>query len=197
MSNKPGRDGLHPNEQGSMVIANNLARAMGLPGRTAGLSRASADSWNEHSRKSRLKPGQPCIIRQEPFSREKGYSVQFPSAHTGKAHLELTLGDEAGSGKLLISPENISWGDKTLYCFPADSPTGKKRSRKGALRVVWHPGLEGNRPQGYYVWLDKQLIGQSLPAGEPVGAGCRIQAVGGSVALPAVMHADEAFAPEN
>ena len=30
MSNKPGRDGLHPNEQGSMVIANNLAEAMGI-----------------------------------------------------------------------------------------------------------------------------------------------------------------------
>ena len=197
MSNKPGRDGLHPNEQGSMIIANNLARAMGLPGRTAGLSRASADSWNEHSRKSRLKPGQPCIIRQEPFSREKGYSVQLPSAHTGKAHLELTLGDEAGSGKLLISPENISWGDKTLYCFPADSPTGKKRSRKGALRVVWHPGMEGNRPKGYYVWLDAQLIGQALPAGAPMGQGLSLKAVESSPSVNSLKYTEGAFAPES
>ncbi len=197
MSNKPGRDGLHPNEQGSMIIANNLARAMGLPGRTACLPRASADSWKSDSRKSGIKSGQWVNIRQKFFSRDKGYSVQLSSLHAGKAHLELTLGDEAGSGRLVITPETINWNDRVLYCFSSDSPTGTSLTRKGTLRVVWHPGLEGNRPQGYYVWLDKQLIGQALPAGEAAGAGCRIQAVGGSVALPAVMHADEAFAPEN
>lgn len=196
MSNRPGRDGLHPNEQGSLIIANNLARAMGLPGRTAGLPRAAADSWETYSRKSLLKPGQSHTVRKELFSREKGYSVQLASTQVRSGHLELTLGDDAGSGKLIITPEVISWDGRTLYCFADDSPTGKKLARRGALRVVWHPGEEYNRPQGYYVWLDDQLIGQALPAGARAEQGIRVQAVEGTLPLYAVMHTAGAYAPE-
>lgn len=195
MSNRPGRDGLHPNEQGSLMIANNLARAMGLPGRTAGLPRDASDEWEKYSRKTILKSGQSRTVRKEPFSCEKGYSVEL-SSQVREGSLEVTLGDEQGSGKLVITPETISWGDKTLYCFAAESPTGKKKVLRRALRVVRHPGMDGNRPQGYYVWLGDQLIGQAMPAGSPVENGIRIQAVGASLPLYTVKYTDGAYAPE-
>ncbi|MBR5890193.1 MAG: hypothetical protein IKY92_09150, partial [Akkermansia sp.] len=84
MSNKPGRDGLHPNEQGSMIIANNLAAAMGIPGRTAGLERAAATDWKKLEKKLRLR--EQSVVRKKPFSSERGYSVEL-SAYSGKGAL--------------------------------------------------------------------------------------------------------------
>jgi hypothetical protein len=63
------------------------------------------------------------------------------------------------------------------------------------LRVVWHPGLEGNRPQGYYVWVGDKLVGQALPAGAKAEQGLKISVKAGSVALSSVKYADTAAAP--
>jgi hypothetical protein len=63
------------------------------------------------------------------------------------------------------------------------------------LRVVWHPGLDGNRPQGYYVWVGDKLVGQALPAGEKAEQGLKISVKTGSVSLPAIKYTDSASAP--
>lgn len=42
MFNNPGSDGLHPNAQGDLLMAGNIARAMGYAGRTAGQERKDA-----------------------------------------------------------------------------------------------------------------------------------------------------------
>ena len=190
MSNKPGRDGLHPNEQGSMIIANNLAAAMGLSGRTAGLKRASySDAWSR--KKVALPMGAPCVAVKEPFSREKGYSVEVPVVMNGRSELEITLGDSAGSGTLLVTPELVSWAGRTLYCFPAD----EERARREMLRVCWHSGMDENRPQGYYVWLGERLIGQALPAGPPVEKGLLLQAHKRSIKVYTVKYTDGSYAP--
>ena len=42
MFNNPGSDGLHPNAQGDLLMAGNIARAMGYAGRTAGQERKAA-----------------------------------------------------------------------------------------------------------------------------------------------------------
>ena len=61
--------------------------------------------------------------------------------------------------------------------------------------MVWHPGLDGNRPQGYYVWIGDKLVGQALPAGEKAGQGLKISGKTGSVSLPAIKYTDSASAP--
>ncbi|MBR1981124.1 MAG: hypothetical protein IKA23_00035 [Akkermansia sp.] len=193
MSNRPGRDGLHPNEQGSLIIANNLASAMGLPGRTAGLPRASADGWQNKVEELQVRGN--VIIQEEPFSAEKGYSLEM-SANMGKGQLLICLSDENGSGTLTLSRHDICWGDKPLYCFAADSPTAKKRAAKGKLRIVRHPGMDGTRPQGYYVWLDDQLIGQALPAGQPSGNGLQLRSRESSPRVRGLRYTEGCFAPE-
>lgn len=42
MFNRPGSDGLHPNAQGDLIMAGNIARAMGYAGRSAGQVRKAA-----------------------------------------------------------------------------------------------------------------------------------------------------------
>ncbi len=192
MSNKPGRDGLHPNEQGSMVIANNLAEAMGIPGRTAGLERASAEAWQAAGKKGTIKGGASRVVQKDAFAREGGYSVELPILPRISA-LEISLGDEAGSGTLTVTKDNICWGDRPLYCFEMNHK--KKRTKPESLRVVWHPGLEGNRPQGYYVWVGDKLVGQALPADAQAGQGLKISVKAGHVSLSSVKYADTAAAP--
>ena len=175
MSNKPGRDGLHPNEQGSLIIAGNLACAMGIPGRTAGLERAASSEWQKVGRRSKA-------VKHEPlFDREKGYSVEMKfvikGGNKGKGGrvMELTVSDAQGSGTVRITPTSICWGDRPLYCAPsfAEPPS---------LRLVWHPGdAAQNKPQGYYLWLGDMLIGQGLPAGEPAKQGLKLE--GGAIWL--------------
>ena len=193
MSNKPGRDGLHPNEQGSMVIASNLADAMGIPGRTAGLERASSAAWQSAGRKGDIAGGKSRTVQKEIFTREDGYGVELPIRPLTSA-LEISLGDETGSGVLTVTKDNISWGGRTLYCFGLSSEA-KKTVKPVQLRVVWHPGLDGNRPQGYYVWVGDKLVGQALPAGTRAEQGLKISVKAGYVSLSSVKYADTAAAP--
>ena len=172
MSNRPGRDGLHPNEQGSLIIAGNLARAMGLPGRTAGLNRVMSKNW--------FRVGENKVqgsVSHEPlFNRDKGYSVELkfvckwnsrPKRSEAEA-VKFTVSDAQGSGTVSITSNTISWGDRPLYCAPS-------MSEPPALRLVWHPGdAAQNKPQGYYLWLGDMLIGQGLPAGAPAEHGVKV-----------------------
>lgn len=178
MSNRPGRDGLHPNEQGSLIIAGNLARAMGLPGRTAGLPRSGAADWLNLAKRARDVKSPYCIRHEPLFDREKGYSVELRFAikgvrkrsSLGSGEVELTVSDSLGSGTVRLSPTSISWGNRKLYCAPslAEVPP---------LRLAWHPGdTAQNKPQGYYLWLGDMLIGQGLPAGEPAEQGIKLEA---------------------
>ena len=172
MSNRPGRDGLHPNEQGSLIIAGNLARAMGLPGRTAGLSRAKSKNW--------FRVGENKVqgsVSHEPlFDQNKGYSVELKFCCKGHSRQKrsdgeavvFTVSDAQGSGTVSITSNTISWGDRPLYCAPS-------MSEPPALRLVWHPGdAAQNKPQGYYLWLGDMLIGQGLPAGAPAEYGVKV-----------------------
>lgn len=168
MSNKPGRDGLHPNAQGSLIIAGNLARAMGLAGRTAGLPRETDENRATPIKTPNvLKPGETLQRKVEGFSAEKGYSIVFRASYGNGAKngwrgtdeaLCLRAGDGTNGGTLRISESCILWGDTPLYC------TDCSRLNE-SLRLVWHPGSEADNVQrGYYVWLGDMLIGQGLPA---------------------------------
>lgn len=199
MSNRPGRDGLHPNEQGSLIIAGNLARAMELPGRTAGLPRAASTDWPNLLKHARALKTPWSITHAPLFDREKGYTVELRFAikgvrkrsSQGSGVVELTVSDSQGSGTLRITPTSICWGERKLYCAPtlAEGPP---------LRLAWHPGdAAQNKPQGYYLWRGDMLIGQGLPAGEPAEQGIRLEA--GKLRLFTLInlrHTTGSYAPE-
>ena len=180
MSNRPGRDGLHPNEQGSLIIAGNLAQAMGLPGRTAGLPRAASDAWQSLVKGRVIKNGK-TESHAPLFDRERGYSVELcfaikgvrKNSSKGSGAVELTVSDAQGSGTVRITPTSICWGDTPLYCARSFAECVKP------LRLVWHPGdAAQNKPQGYYLWLGDMLIGQGLAAGAPAEQGLKVQSQG-------------------
>lgn len=199
MSNRPGRDGLHPNEQGSLIVAGNLARAMELPGRTAGLPRASSTDWPNLLKQARALKTPWSITHTPLFDREKGYTVELRFAikgvrkrsSQGSGEVELTVSDSQGSGTLRITPTSICWGERKLYCAPslAEGPP---------LRLAWHPGdAAQNKPQGFYLWRGDMLIGQGLPAGEPAEQGIRLEA--GKLRLFTLItlrHTNGSYAPE-
>ena len=198
----PGRDGLHPGEQGSLIMGGHVARAMGVGGRTAGLPRASATQNKKFTgRKPIIVRDAPVTPKAEPFTSEDGYTVlcrpTFGNGEVGgwksaeEGCLSITVGDESRSGTLNISEAHIMWGDKVLYC--------RDNSQKGGepLRIAWnHGNAQDNIPQGYYVWLGDMLIGQGLPASaEKVPFGVQIKAKGGAASVRHLRYSDTSYAP--
>ncbi len=132
-------DGLHFSEQGNLLIAGNIARAMGLSGRTAGLERKGHKELNTEQK------GDGLTIDMSPNALGR-YGI-------GNGQLQ------AG---LEITPNLITWRSgevrKALYA-------GKQGISKKRVRVTWVKGdASKGIDQGYYVWLGNQLIGEALPS---------------------------------
>ena len=76
-----GNDGLHPSNQGSLIMAGNEARAMGIGGRTAGLHRSSAQvgkDWTTVTGSITLtEAGSSQTVADVAFTEENGYTVDF------------------------------------------------------------------------------------------------------------------------
>lgn len=160
-------DRLHPNDQGSLIMAGNLAQAMGIGGRTAGLVRMGADTWNTASDITVAAGSDAQIFAEGEFSALGGYTVDlsasFGDGETGgwlaaDQALSITLGDGTNSGTLNLSEGYISWGNEVLFCADTSALTEN-------IRISWHEGsTEDNVLKGYYVWLGDMLIGQGLDA---------------------------------
>ena len=200
-------DRLHPNEQGSLIMAGNLAQAMGIGGRTAGLERSDADIapsvWHSATvgTDGTVAAGSTLSVAENIFTQDLGYSVDFSAAFgngasdgwltASAASMTITVGDGINSGTLSLSEGYIMWGDKVLYCQNT-SDIGDN------LRVVWHNGnTEDNVLSGYYVWLGDMLIGQGLSASETASAlnGITISASGAAGSVTELAWANTAYAP--
>ncbi|MBR5523346.1 MAG: hypothetical protein IKV82_07770 [Akkermansia sp.] len=200
-------DGLHPNEQGSLIIAGNLAKAMGIGGRTAGLARSDKDSapsiWHSATvgTDGTVAAGKSLSVAENIFTQDGGYSVDFFASFGNgatdgwqtavDAGMNITIGDGINSGSLSLSEGYIMWGGKVLYCQDTSNFTDN-------LRVVWHNGnAEDNVLSGYYVWLGDMLIGQGLSANAAGSAlnGITVSASGAAGSVTDLSWANAAYAP--
>lgn len=193
-------DRLHPNDQGSLIMAGNLAQAMGIGGRTAGLERMGTEGW-QNATMPMVTSNSSTLFGENAFTMEDGYTVDVSAIFGDGATngwmsadnaLSIALGDGTNSGTLNLSEGYISWGDEVLFCRD-NSSTGTD----GSLRIAWHNGNEtDNVLKGYYVWLGDMLIGQGLAATSGEGLnGILISATGASGSVNSLSWTNTAYAP--
>lgn len=193
-------DGLHPTEQGALIIAGNLAQGMGIGGRTAGLERQGTSGWKSATVGTVRAGDGTILVGGNAFTMDNGYTVDF-SAVFGNGEtggwlsadnaLSISLGDGTNSGTLNLSEGYIMWGDDILFC------QDNSASGLDSLRVVWHNGnAADNVLKGYYVWLGDMLIGQGLSATEGQGLnGILFSASGADGSITNLTWTDTAYAP--
>ena len=197
-----GGDYLHPNEQGSLIIAGNLAQGMEIGGRTAGLERSSshAAGWTSLEPTISLAAGASQQLLSNVFTEDGGYTIDFGAVFGNGATggwldrnnaLSVSVGDGINTGTLKISEGYISWGDKLLFC------QDNSQAGNDPLRIAFHNGnVEQNVAAGYYVWLGDMLIGQGL--GSQTGNllnGVTVNSVGGTSTLTGFSWVNTAYAP--
>lgn len=160
------RDRLHPTVQGDLLIAAEVAKALGCPGRTVGLPRKSATEFAP----MRFRGGVFKSTNAMPLP-ERG-AATFTGAlrcrvGDGPAQgwnpepaLRVTLGNGENTGVLHVTESSILWGekkDKVLY-------TADMSALAEEIRVAYVAGnAEEGRTPGFYVWLGQDLIGEALP----------------------------------
>ncbi|MEG1260232.1 MAG: GDSL-type esterase/lipase family protein, partial [Akkermansia sp.] len=175
-------DGLHPNAQGALIIAGNMARAMGTGQRNAGLARKAASTyagkinmgsapsvtgtaWIKQTSGGKdsflVNSASPSYYQQSwsatpatGFSCE--LSLQMFAAGANNS-LTINLGSGTNNGQLNIFEDKISWGTSTLY---AASNLGQVNDFR-----ISYIGATGGAANGYYVWLNGILIGEALAGG--------------------------------
>ena len=207
-------DRLHPSQQGSIIMAGNLNRAMGLAGRTAGLSRSATTEagWTAAPEQAvTLNNGEYATLLNNTFIEDQGYTIDFKATfgngeqegwldaglHRGSLSgaarntLAITIGDGVNGGTLNLSEGYVMWGDSILYC------QDNSRADNETIRIAFHNGNTAqNVAGGYYVWLGDMLIGQGLGSTGGSGLnGVSVVATGGSATLTGLMYADTAYAP--
>lgn len=194
-------DGLHPTEQGALIIAGNLAQAMGIGGRTAGLERRGTADWQSATVGTIRADATAVLVGENAFSMTNGYTIDF-SASFGNGEnegwlaadnaLSISLGDGTNSGTLNLSEGYIMWGSDVLFCTD-----NSQLSAEGNLRIAWHNGnADDNVLKGYYVWLGDMLIGQGLEASSGQGLnGILFSASGADGSITNLSWTDTAYAP--
>lgn len=203
-------DGLHPTEQGSLIIAGNLAQGMGIGGRTAGLERQGTADWNSAIVGTINAGARATLVGENAFTMDNGYTVDFSAAfgngETGgwlsaENALSISLGDGTNSGTLNLSEGYIMWGNDILYCADTSALSGTAdlphTAANNNLRIAWHNGNAAeNVLQGYYVWLGDMLIGQGLSATEGQGLnGILFSASGADGSISGLSWTDTSYAP--
>ncbi len=218
-------DQLHPNAQGELIIAGNIARAMGIGQRTAGLVRKAATDSSSFKQLARDVAPKVQGAAWKSLARQRGFMLKgagesycqmdlasagfAPSAgYTCEASLRLlpgtagnvfslAVGDGTNRGLLHVTRDKILWGDKVLYI-------GDNTAEINQFRVVYQPGnsADGVLP-GYYVWRNGVLIGEGLAsAAGAVHDGLQAGALSGSEGIDAGLFAlswsdKGAFSPDN
>ncbi len=182
-----GKDGLHPDKQGDLLMAGNLAQQLGYAGRTAGQARMAATAFSHQAagilaaasaagtinvtESGSLELGSEAQLAFSWSTEDdtsRGFTVDFGlenglgnGAEGGwntSGDLSLSIGDGTHSGTLNINEAYICWGSTILY-------SADMSDLSESLRVAYVCGsneAEQNLSSGFYVWLGDMLIGEAL-----------------------------------
>lgn len=184
-------DWIHPGPQTNLIMAGNLARALGLRGRTLGLPRRAADKkagftrLGKHGGTLRTAADGSVTVELARVQVGNGYGDECWDTQPA---LSLTIDTGAQRGTLNISESCITWGhDLVLY-------SRDMSHNAEPLRIIYTAGndKQGIAP-GFYIWLGTQLIGESCPPAAS-GSGKASVTVGGTEPT-GLMVAPGAFAP--
>ena len=162
--------GLHPNDQASLIIAGNVAKALGYAGATAGQRRRAVSDFESNvlgGSASRTLSSGSSVSGTWLNTPENAFTVSFTlsggigDGATGgwntSSSLAVSVGNGSRSGTLNINEAYIQWGNSVLYSLDTSTDL------KDALRIAY---VNGNArlglASGFYVWLGDQLIGEGL-----------------------------------
>ncbi len=188
MFRSPSSDGLHPNSQGELIIAGNMARAMGIGGRTAGAERKAAKAFSRvienavtetgGSSNLALTPSASTIEfawvdADTPLTPSGGYTAELMGFTFGNGaangwnttdNFSFTIGNGTSYGTLDINEAYIQWNGDVVFSdngsqlFSYDMSTLTENIRMAYVVGDAANGIAG----GYYVWLGDMLIGEAL-----------------------------------
>lgn len=204
MFRSPGSDGIHPNAQGELIIAGNLARAMGYGGRTAGLERVAAVDFQT------MVEAKDLVLKDETTSLSfnwdgdvtptGGYTAELMGFTLGNGaadawntteNFTITIGNGSTAGTININEAYIQWDNTVLFSEDMSSLTEN-------IRVAYHTGdSDNNIASGYYVWLGDMLIGEALNGSSSSMNGVSLSYSGSSyyTLTGLAMDAGSAYAP--
>lgn len=173
------KDGLHPNDQGSLIIAGNIAQSMGWAGRTMGLERKAASEFsvsfakdkNDFTLNQAKTKGASILL-----SCKAGSSISYHAADTKLMSVEMnvrfgdgakkgwsaddslsiTLGNEGVTGCLTVTESYLKWGERVIFC-------GDMAKLSTPLRMSYVAGdAKAGIAAGFYIWLGDMLVGEAL-----------------------------------
>lgn len=187
-----GPSGAHPNAQGELIVAGNIARVLEVGQRNVGLKRIA---HGELDKQPTLNPSLAGTSKQKWKLTAKKYlalnsplnggsDIRFDLGKSGKARtislvaqMQETSDTEAnrlgvllGNGndqvaQLYLGENGIFWqnGKTLLYGTKSEKAEDKLFTKKPAkIRIVWKPDSKNSASGGFYVWLGDQLIGERL-----------------------------------
>ncbi len=163
-------DMLHPNAQGDLIIAGNMARAMGISGRTAGAERKAAEDFQKHWILNTINAGQytwnasanGCTAELQGFTLGNGATDGWNTTD----NFSFTMANGSVAGTLNINEGYIQWGGSVIFSsaqtnavlFSADMSTLNENIRMAYI----NEDSANNIAAGFYVWLGDMLIGEAL-----------------------------------
>ncbi|MEG0333152.1 MAG: GDSL-type esterase/lipase family protein [Akkermansia sp.] len=151
-------DGVHPSEQGNLIIAGNLAKAMNIGQRTAGLSRYTSSALPIKVKASTS----GNIANSWNAGKQFTLATTFSMTNAGaKTTTPKPLIIQAGNGiendaTLTIHPDRITWGNNEQNILYLDDLT--KSPHTVTLSLL---DKSNKVDSGYYIWLDGQLIAEA------------------------------------
>ena len=163
-------DGLHPSNQGELIIAGNVAKGLGYGGRTMGRARRGAATFTDLNLIVPASGSSTKTWAEAGITVSGSYTVDIASLMVGDGGtpgqpstwqtgnvFSLTLGNGSRTGTLNVSEAYIQWGSTILY-------SADMSQNADALRVsyITSADLPAGSTEGYYVWLGDMLIGEGL-----------------------------------
>ena len=189
MFNRPGADGLHPSRQGDLIMANNLATAMGIPGRTAGLERKGLSGIGTTG-KIRLPDSQKMGMHAPSAS---GFCAEF---FVPKEDASVTLADGTQGITLQFRDGKVLYGESTVLQGNT-APRVQMKAAKAKIpvcRIAYTPGNEAQGVQGgFYVWCKDMLIGEALQPNAQDASFCGLKS--SAPLVGSAVCAEAAYAP--